>query len=97
MKKFCTSLREHAKKIIDLKKMLPLTKEEPLQDTKVYYSYGKSLPKIKIIEKLEIIAIMQVNIEANAHSICILQFNVLSEIPVVFHNHSNYDYHFIIR
>ena len=31
------------------------------------------------------------------HSICNLIFNVLNEIPVVFHNGSNYDYHFIIR
>ena len=32
-----------------------------------------------------------------AHSICYLRFNVPSEIPVVFHNGSNYDYHFIIK
>ena len=31
------------------------------------------------------------------HSICNLRFNVLNEIPVVFHNHSNYNYHFIIK
>ena len=28
-----------------------------------------------------------------AHSICHLKFNVPNEIPVVFHNGSNYDYH----
>ena len=28
-----------------------------------------------------------------AHSICNLRFNVPSEIPVFFHNESNYDYH----
>ena len=33
----------------------------------------------------------------SAHSICNLRFNVLNEIPVVFHNHSNYNYHFIIK
>ena len=31
------------------------------------------------------------------HSICKLKFNVSNEIPVVFHNGSNYDYHFIIK
>ena len=31
------------------------------------------------------------------HSICNSKFNVLNEIPVVFHNGSNYDYHFIIK
>ena len=32
-----------------------------------------------------------------AHSICNLKFNVPDEILVVFHNGSNYDYHFIIK
>ena len=48
-----------------------------------------------MIKKLETIAIIQVNIEA--HSICNLKFNVPNEILVVFHNGSNYHYHFIIK
>ena len=32
-----------------------------------------------------------------AHSICNLKSNVSNEIPVVFHNGSNYDYQFIIK
>ena len=32
-----------------------------------------------------------------AHSICNSKLNVLYEIPVVFHNGSNYDYHSIIK
>ena len=51
MKKFCESLREHAKNIIDFekKKMLLLTKDElkPHQDAKVCYICGK-----RIIKKL---------------------------------------------
>ena len=31
------------------------------------------------------------------HSICNLKFNVFNEIPVVFHNGSNYDYRFITK
>ena len=31
------------------------------------------------------------------HSICILKFNVPNEIPVVFYNGLNSDYHFIIK
>ena len=31
------------------------------------------------------------------HSICNLKLNVPNEIPVVFDNGSNYDYHFIIK
>ena len=32
-----------------------------------------------------------------AHSICNLKVNVPNEILVVFHNGSNYDYHFIMK
>ena len=32
-----------------------------------------------------------------AHSICNLKYSVPKKIPVVFHNGSNYDYHFIIK
>ena len=31
------------------------------------------------------------------HSVCSLRFDVPNQIPVVFHNRSNYDYHFIIK
>ena len=57
MKKFCTSLREHAKNIIDFekKKMLLLTKD----NDKIIM-----IKMIKIIGKLKIIAILQVGIEA---------------------------------
>ena len=32
-----------------------------------------------------------------AHSICNLKYKTPKEIPVVFHNGSTYDYHFIIK
>ena len=32
-----------------------------------------------------------------AHSTCNLRFNVPNEIPIVFHNGSSCDYHFIIK
>ena len=32
-----------------------------------------------------------------AHSICNLKYSVPNKIPIVFHNGSNYDYHFIIK
>ena len=40
---------------------------------------------------------MQVSKEVTAHSFYNLKFNVSNEIPVVFHNGSNYGYHFIIK
>ena len=33
----------------------------------------------------------------SAHSICDLEFIVPKQIPIVFRNISNYDYHFIIK
>ena len=32
-----------------------------------------------------------------AHSICNLKYSVPKKIPIVFHNGSNYDYHFIMK
>ena len=92
MKKFCTSLREHAKNIIDFEKkeMLPLTKEElkSYQDAKVCYICGK-----RILKKLsKNINYRKVRDHCHstgkyrdaAHSICNLKFNVPNEILVVF-------------
>ena len=33
----------------------------------------------------------------DAHDICNLGYKIPKEIPVVFHNGSTYDYHFIIK
>ena len=66
MKKFCESLREHTKNIIDFEK----------KKCKYKGADCKS---------------------AVVHSIRNIRFNVPNEIPVVFHNSSNYDYHFIIK
>ena len=51
--------------------------------------------KIKIIINLGTIAILRVNIEWE--HIEYLRFNEPNEIPVVFYNGSNYDYHFTIK
>ena len=32
-----------------------------------------------------------------AHGICNLRYNIPREIPIVFHNGSTYDYHYIIK
>ena len=105
MKKFCESLREHAKNIIDFekKKMLKIAKEElkSHQDAKVCYICGK-----RVLRKLsKSINYWKVRDHCHytwkysgaAHSICNLKFNVPNEIPVVFHNDSNYDCHPIIK
>ena len=105
MKKFCSSLREHAKDIIDFEKknMFPLTKKriKSHQNAKLCYICGK-----KILKKLsKSINYRKVRDHCHytgkyrgaTHSICNLKFNVPDEISVVFHNGSNYDYHYIIK
>ena len=57
----------------------------------------KSLLKIKIIKKLETIAILQVNTKVQHIAYVIEDLMCLMKIPVVFHNGSNYDYQFIIK
>ena len=89
MKKFCESLREHAKNIIDFekKKALPLTKEElkSHQDEKVCYICGK-----KILKRLsKIINYWKVRdhfhytgkYRGSAHSMCNLRTNIPNETP----------------
>ena len=70
MKQFCESLREHAKNIISFeKKNVSINKRRAKshQDANVCYVCGKKilqkLVKNKIIEKLETIAMLQVNTE----------------------------------
>ena len=47
-------------------------------------------------KKFEIIVITLENIYNTTHNICNLRYKVPKEIPVVIHNGSTYDYHFII-
>ena len=105
MKRFCKSLREHAKNITDFekKKMLSLTKEalKSHQGAKVCYTCGKSILK-KLSKSINYRKVRDHchyagKYRGTAHSICNLKFNVPIEKPVVFHNGSNYNYHFIIR
>ena len=105
MRKFCESLREQKKNIIDFekKKILTLTKEElkSHQNPKVCYVCGKRFLKKfandKNYWKVRDHFHYTGKYRGAAHSICNLKFNVPNEIPVGFHNGSNYDYHFTIK
>ena len=83
--------------------MLPLTKEElkSHQHAKVCYICGKRILK-KLFKSINYRKVRDYchyagKYRGAAHSICNLKFNVPNEIPVVFHNGSNYDYHFIVK
>ena len=99
-------LQENTQKnISDFQKrqLLPWTKEElkSRQDAKVCYTCGKRFLK-KLSKGINFRKVRDNCYYTGKHrgiaeSICNLIFNVPNEILVVFHNGSNYDYHFIIK
>ena len=102
MKKFCKDLREHATKIIDYKnkKMIPLTKEEKIHynEQEICYICKKEFNEngeknYKVRDHCHYTG----KYRGAAHNICNLRYKIPKEIPVVFHNGSTYDYHFIIK
>ena len=104
MKIFCLNLREHATKIIDYekKKMMPLTKkeEENHNKQKVCYICKKEFntdDSNKKHHKVKNHCHYAGKYRGEAHNICNLRYKIPKEIPIVFHNGSTYDYHFIIK
>ena len=103
MKNFCLDLREHGTKIINYEKkeMIPLTKieekkhnkEEVCHICKKGFSADDSNKKYKVRNHCHYTG----KYRGAAHDICNLRYKIPKEIPVVFHNGSTYDYHFIIK
>ena len=102
MKKFCKDLREHTTKIINFekKKIIPLTTEEKIHynDQETCYICKKEFDKSnKKHYKVRDHCHYTGKYRGAAHNICNLRYKIPKEIPVVFHNGSIYDYHFIIK
>ena len=102
MKKFCKDLRENTTKITNYekKKMIPLTTEEKIHynEQEICYICKKEFDKSdKKHYKLRDHCHYTGKYRGAAHNICILRYKIPKEIPVVFHNGSTYDYHFIIK
>ena len=99
MKKFCKNLRKHATKIINYekKKMTALTIKEEINHNKqkICYIYKKEFDKKKY--KVRDHCHYTGKYRGAAHNICNLRYKIPKEIPIVFHNGSTYDYHFIIK
>ena len=102
MKKFSKDLREHASKIINYekKKMIPLTTEEKSYHNKQKICYickkefnNNDKKNYKVRDHCHYTG----KYRGAAHKICNLRYKVPKEIPVVFHNGSTYDHHFIIK
>ena len=102
MKKSCKDLRTHATKIINYekKKMIPLTIKEKMHynEQKICHickkEFGNNDKKhYKVRDHCHYTG----KYRGAAHNICNLRYKGPREIPVVFHNGSIYDYHFIIK
>ena len=101
MKKFSKDLREHSTKIINYeKKMIPLTTKEEIYHNrqKVCYICKNEFDHIdKKKQEVRDHCHYTGKYRGATHNICNLRYKVPKKIPVVFHNGSNYDYHFIIK
>ena len=103
MKKFCQDFKKQAKSIVDFEKkeMIKLTQEEQYKhDSRKFYFLSKKTffedAKNYYIEVRDHFHYTG-KYRGAAHRICNLMFNTPREIPVIFHNGSSYDYHFIIK
>ena len=94
--------REHATKIVDyeMKKMITLTTEEKIYHNKQKICYickrefnNNEKKNYKVRDHCHYTG----KYRGAAHNICNLRYKVPKEIPMVFHNGSIYDYHFIIK
>ena len=108
IEKFCKDLEELAMEIINYEKkeMIPLTDKEnksyKKQDIwyicKKEFWYNKNKEnEFKLYQKVRDHCHYTGKFRGAAHSICNLKCKVPKEIPVVIHNGSTYDYHFIIK
>ena len=86
--------------------MMPLTDEEtkPYEKQKVCHICKKEFSadkgnknEFKLYHKVRDHCHYTGKLTETAHSICNLKYKTPKEIPVVFHNGSTYDYHFIIK
>ena len=101
---FCKNLKEHTARIINYKnrEMMPLAHEQNKSSKrqKVCYICKKEFSTDDNNKKYD-------NVRDHCHctgefrraslNICNLRYKTPKEIPVVFHNGSTYDYHFIIN
>ena len=79
--------------------MIPLTNEEKesYEKQKVCYICKKEFSTDKKYCKVRDHCHYTGKFRGAAHSICNLRYKIPREIPVVFHNGSTYDYHFLIE
>ena len=97
MRRFCKDLKDHPTRIVDFKRkfITPLTKDEEDSYDKenTCHICRKDLDKDKVKDYCYFTG----KYRGAAHNTCNLKYKIPKNIPVIFHNGSAYDYHFIIR
>ena len=102
MEKFCESLGEHSVKIVNFgkKEMIALTNLQ-YEKTKICHISKKKFEhkyiNDKRYHKVKGHCHYTDKYRGAAHKICNLKHSIPKKKPVVFHNGSNYYYHFIIK
>ena len=102
MKRYCDDLNEHITRInnYEMKPMDPLTEEEKesYQNQKLCHICEKEFcTDNKEMRKVRDHCQYTGKYRGAAHSKCNLNYKIVKEIPVLFHNGSVYDYHFTIK
>ena len=108
IEKLCKKLKDYAMETINYeeKEMIPLTgkennsykKQKVCHICKKHICYDKNEKKeLKKPHKVRDHCHYTGKFRGAAHSICNLRYKVPNELPVVIHNGSTYDYHFIIK
>ena len=108
IEKFCKDLKELGMEIINFeeKEMIPLTNKEikSYEKQKVCYICEKKFcddknkkSEYELYHKVRDHCHYTGKFRGAAHNICNLRYKVPKEIPIVFHNGSTYDYHFVIK
>ena len=105
---FCKDLKDQAMKIINYEKkemiLLTVEEEESYENQKVCYICEKEFctdennkKEFKLKQKVRVYCHYTGKYRGAAHSNCNLKYRTTKKIPVVFHNGSTYDFHFIIK
>ena len=99
MKVFCKILKEHVERIIywEKKEMIPLTDEEnrSYENQKLCHVCRKLFTKDD--KKVKDHCHFTGKYRGAAHNECNMNYKITKNIPIVFHNLSSYDGHFIIK
>ena len=97
MKRFYKDLKDHATRIVDFKRKfitrLIIDEEDSYDKKNTCHICMKDLDNDKVKDYYYFTGKYRVA----AHSKCNLKHKIPKNIPVIFHNGSTYDYHFIIR